>query len=221
MDILDLTREIEQGHVRALVVDVDGTLYRQDLVRSRMLMRLLLKTLVRPNHMLEVWRALHAYRAAQESLRESCPECADLAAEQVRTAAAACGLPEAAVTTHVGKWMETAPLDLLRVSRRRDVWDCLHMAKQRGLRLAVWSDYPAAAKLQAMELDGLFDVVVCAQDRDVGKFKPHPRGLEVALAKLEVGGEHTVYIGDRPEVDAVAAHRAGVRFVGVGHAARS
>jgi FMN phosphatase YigB (HAD superfamily) len=221
MDILGLSQAIEQGAFKALVVDVDGTLYRQSTVRSRMFMRLLKQTLLRPKDMYEVWRALQAYRNAQETLRETCPECADLGAEQLRTAAAACGLSKDVMATHVGNWMETAPLDLLRPSRRADVWDCLMKAKQHGLRLAVWSDYPATAKLNAMGLDGLFHVVVCAQDHDVRKFKPDPRGLEVALAKLEVRGEHAVYIGDRPEVDGVAAHRAGVRFVGVGHAARA
>jgi HAD superfamily hydrolase (TIGR01549 family) len=219
MDILALSREIERGHIKALVVDVDGTLYRQRPVRYRMFIRLLKQTLIRPRDMFEVWRALQAYRNAQETMRETCHECADLAAEQQRTAAAACGLSNDRMAIHVAKWMETAPLDLLRSARRTDVWDCLKKAKQHGLRLGVWSDYPATAKLQAMDGGGLFDVVVCAQDHDVARFKPDPRGLEVALAKLGVAGAHAVYIGDRPEVDGVAAQRAGVPFVGVGTAA--
>jgi HAD superfamily hydrolase (TIGR01549 family) len=219
MDIFGLSQEIERGHIKALVVDVDGTLYRQSPVRYRMFMRLLKQTVVRPRDMYQVWRALQAYRNAQETMRETCPQCADLAAEQVRTAAAACGLSNDIMAMHVGTWMETAPLDLLQASRRADVWDCLRKAKQHGLQLGVWSDYPAAAKLHAMDGEGMFDVVVCAQDHDVARFKPDPRGLEVALAKLGVAGTDAVYIGDRPEVDGLAALRAGVPFVGVGPAA--
>ncbi|WP_323117909.1 HAD family hydrolase [Burkholderia alba] len=48
---------------------------------------------------------------------------------------------------------------------------------------------------------------------DVGRHKPHPDGLLLALARLAVPVEHAVYVGDH-EVDALAAQAAGIRFIG-------
>ena len=219
MNLPSLSRAIDEGAVRALVTDVDGTLYRQTPVRHRMALRLFRKALIQPRETAKVFRSIHAYRHAQESMRDTCPDCDNLAEEQIRLAAEACRLPEAVVARHVATWMESSPLTLLRSAMRQDVADCLEKARARGLRLAVWSDYPATSKLKALGMERLFHVVVCAQDLDVQRFKPDPRGLEVAVARLGVTKEDTIYIGDRPEVDGLAAVRAGVRHVIVGSSA--
>jgi HAD superfamily hydrolase (TIGR01509 family) len=80
----------------------------------------------------------------------------------------------------------------------------------------VLSDYPPAAKLAALGVDQYFDVAVCAQDAEVRAFKPSPRGIRVALARLGVEPREALYVGDRPEVDAAAAAAAGVPCVIVG-----
>jgi len=44
-------------------------------------------------------------------------------------------------------------------------------------------------------------------------FKPNPRGLLVALKRLESGRAESLYIGDRVDVDAATAEAAGVPCV--------
>jgi FMN phosphatase YigB (HAD superfamily) len=78
--------------------------------------------------------------------------------------------------------------------------------------LAVLSDYSADRKLAAMGLAHFFDVVVTAQDPEVQRFKPDPAGLELVLQRLAVRMSEAVYIGDREDVDAVAASRAGMQY---------
>lgn len=210
------TTKADGKQLAALVFDVDGTLYRQPPVRRQMLQRLALRTLLHPREMVGVWRAINAYRVAQEKMRATCPDCSSIAEEQIRMACRSTGLPESVVACHVAEWMERAPLDLLRPAMHDGLLDLLRAAKEEGLRLAVWSDYPAAAKLKAMGLDEYFDVVVSAQDTAVQRFKPDPRGLEIVLNKLGVSNDQAIYIGDRPEVDGYAAARAGVRCFIIG-----
>ena len=62
-----------------------------------------------------------------------------------------------------------------------------------------------------MGIAEFFDVVVTAQDPEVQRFKPDPAGLELTLRRLAVRKDEAVYIGDRADVDAVAASRAGIR----------
>ena len=121
------------------------------------------------------------------------------------------GYPVAAVRRTVEQWMEQAPLDLILAARRPGVVECLQTLRGAGIRIGALSDYPATAKLTAMGLAALFDVVVCAQDSGVGRLKPDPAGLRMVLRRLLVPADQAVYVGDRPEVDAPAAGAAGMR----------
>jgi phosphoglycolate phosphatase-like HAD superfamily hydrolase len=80
----------------------------------------------------------------------------------------------------------------------------------------VFSDYPAVPKLVAMGVANFFDIVVTAQDPEVQKVKPNPRGLEVTLERLGVEKHQALYIGDRPETDGAAAYSAGLACVILG-----
>lgn len=195
--------------LRAIVFDVDGTLYDQAPVRRAMFCRLAQFAMSHPVEGVAVLRILRAYRRAQEALRDGGDE-GDVAAAQEQLAARWTGYSRHRVRASVARWMDQEPLSLLTSARSDGLFEALFAARRRKLRLGVCSDYPAHSKLHALQVGPLFDVVVCAQDANVQRFKPHPRGLLVAIEQLGVQPEETLYVGDRPEVDAVAAARAGV-----------
>jgi len=199
----------DAARLKAVVFDVDGTLYRQGRLRRAMARRLLLAHAARPLHGLRTFRVLSAYRKAQEHLRER-PATTDLAEEQLRMACERSQADRAFVAACMARWMEREPLDLLAACMWPGLLEFIRECKARGLRTGVLSDYPAEAKLEALGLKGLFDVVLCAQAADIGVFKPNPRGLRVALERLGTTAGEALYVGDRAEVDAVAAAAAGV-----------
>jgi putative hydrolase of the HAD superfamily len=199
--------------LKALIFDVDGTLYEQGPVRRSMLYRILRAHLTSPaKGLLTLW-ALRAYREAQEVLRGLPPGSGDIAGAQLELASRRTGVSAQRIASLVAHWMEREPLPLLASSMRKGTQELLGEARRRGLRLAAWSDYPAEGKLAAMGIGGFFDVVVTAQDPEVQRFKPDPRGLEIALQRLGVGKTEAICIGDRADVDAVAAGRAGTQHV--------
>jgi len=198
------------SQLKALIFDVDGTLYLQGRLRRSMLHRLLRVHLTRPVQGILTLQVLSAYRRAQEALRTLPRESMDIATAQVALAAKRIGMSADAVLPFITQWMEEEPLPFLSSSRRAGTVELLHELKGRGLRLAVFSDYPADRKLAAMRIEKFFDVVVTAQDREVQCFKPNPRGLEVTVQRLGILKHEAFYIGDRVEVDAVAARRAGI-----------
>jgi putative hydrolase of the HAD superfamily len=205
-----------QPRVRALVFDVDGTLYDRAPVRRAMLERLLWLCVTTPAEAVSTLRVLRAYRRAQEALRRGPQDFFDIAGLQVRTAAAAAHVGEDRVRVCVARWMECEPLSAVARARREGLFELLCVGRRLGLRMGVASDYPAEGKLGALHLAAFFDAIVWAQQPEVQRFKPDPRGLLVALDRLNVAPEEAVYIGDRPDVDAVAAERAGMRCVIVG-----
>jgi len=189
--------------LKALIFDVDGTLYEQAPVRRAMLYRLLRANLTSPGRDFVTLRALYSYRKAHEELRSIPPDSGEIASAQLRLASKACGVSPEIIASCVARWMEHEPLSLLAASMRKGTAELLQAAKQLGLRLAVCSDYPADRKLAAMGIAGFFDVVVTAQDPEVQRLKPDPRGLEVTIQRLAVRKNEAVYIGDR--VDDVIA----------------
>jgi len=216
---------MEQSHARtalgnreiaAVILDVDGTMYDQARVRRTMLWRILKSNAFSPGSLVRTARIVRAYRRVQEDLRSATRASDDLAEEQYRCAAQQLGLDVNVVEETVGHWMEREPLDIVSECVRTGLREFLEEARKRGLRIGVVSDYPAAAKLDAMTVAHLFDAVVTAQDRDVQRFKPDPRGIAVALERLSVPCDEALYIGDRDDIDVEAATRARVACVLIG-----
>jgi phosphoglycolate phosphatase/putative hydrolase of the HAD superfamily len=205
--------------LEAVIIDVDGTLYRQAPVHRAMIWRLARTYRTSPLRAITTLRVLRAYRQAQEALRDSNHRESDLATAQIRLASQWTRTAESVVEGCVARWMERAPLDLVRQARRNGVIEFLEAAKQSGLHLAVFSDYPAEAKLTAMGVAEFFDVVLCAQDPEVQQFKPGPLGIHIALRRLGVEAGRALYVGDRPDTDVEAAKRAGVSCVILGRRA--
>ena len=198
----------QDANPAAVILDVDGTLYHQRPLRIAMLLRLARAAARRPREMARASRVLRSYRTAQEVLRASAdPD----PLRQVDVAAAECGRPVAEVQALVEHWMEREPLAILPRYGRPGLRAFLERARARGVRLGVFSDYPAYAKLEALGVRDLFDAVLSAQDAGVGRFKPDPKGLLLVAEALRVRPADTVYVGDRADVDGEAARRAGMR----------
>lgn len=205
--------------IRSVIFDVDGTLYRSAPVRRAMLVRLLANVALHPRRGLRTISHLRAYRHAQEELR-GVPALVDLDARQIEHACRASGATPSEMRACVDEWMNRRPLDLVRAAAMPGLDDALRQLRSAGLRLGVFSDYPAGEKLRALRVADLFDAVACAQDEGIGRFKPDPLGLDVVAGLLGTAPARTLYVGDRLDVDAAAALRGGFRFLLLGRSDR-
>jgi FMN phosphatase YigB (HAD superfamily) len=206
------TMPCQAAHLKALLFDLDGTLYPLRPVRIAVLRNLIVSHLPRITSAFRTMRALAAYRRSQDLLRRAEFSSIALRDAQLRTASQLCNLPVEFVARCVSDWMEEGPLKVLPRYVRTDLVRVLQFAKKSGIRTAVCSDYPAGPKIAALGLTEWFDLIASAQDPEVGEFKPSPKILQFALERLGVSPEQALYIGDRPEVDGAAAKRAGIAF---------
>jgi FMN phosphatase YigB (HAD superfamily) len=208
------------SHARAVLFDVDGTLYHQTPLRAAMLAELSTIGCLPggPLSPARRWRLLSAFRRIREELRHVHPGSVDLESEQYRRAAAAALVSEAQARAAVEEWIFTRPLKYLPLYRRRGVIDAFRALRDRGLQVGVFSDYPTAAKLAALDVSSFVTLEVCATDAAVNAFKPHARGFLHACAIWGLPPDRVIYIGDRPDVDAVGAASAGMRCLIVGRA---
>lgn len=205
---------INEGHrsaaPTAVIFDVDGTLYWQKGLRRRMLFELLFSALRSSQTRLDL-RILKRFREDRERLGDRVQS--GFQEAQYRLTAEAMGLTAARVEEAVRLWIYEKPLRHLRRHRVPGIEVWLDELRSKGVRLGVYSEYPAADKLAALDLQ--FDAVVASTDPDVDAFKPNPKGIHVALERLGVQPERALFVGDRRDRDQPCAEAAGLEFLWV------
>lgn len=131
--------------------------------------------------------------------------------------AAVIGLPLHEMFRSLTGETEPARADEIMVRGTRiypEVPPLLARLREQGLAVAIVSSkfrYRIEAILALNQLQSLVDVLIGGED--VQRHKPDPEGLVLALARLGVPARSAIYVGDHA-VDAQAAERAGVAFVG-------
>ncbi len=191
--------------IRAVLFDVDGTLYRQTPVRLRMTAELVAFAAAHPFRAATTWRALSAYRVAQESLRGQDD---GGAARQLEVAASRTGLDRDSIAAIVDEWMIERPLQYLARYRADGVVALLEFLNARRVPMGVLSDYPALKKIEALGLQSYFSLVLCGGDPEIGAFKPNPRGFLAACDRWDIEPADVLYVGDRVDADAAGAAAA-------------
>ena len=194
-------------------MDVDGTLYDQSAVRRRMAWRLAKFCVRNPAQGRPTLRAIQAYRCAQEQIRATGDS---LASQQLAIASRSAGQPEKQIQDIVSRWLETEPLEAIGKARLPGLIEFCKWAKSLAIPLAVVSDYPAREKLEALEISTYVSAVVSAQDQDLNSFKPSPSGILKALRQIDVAPSEAIYVGDRADVDVLAANAAGATAILIG-----
>ena len=202
--------------IEAIVLDVDGTLYRQGPVRRQMAVRLAAACVTQPLRTFDAIRVIRAFRTNLETLRTSAPEDADHPAQQLRRTVEQTEMSEQLVRTLIDEWMFERPLALIGGYPRKGLHRFLGRAIQLGIRLAAFSEYPCEGKLESLGVREPFSVVVSSYDPEVRRFKPDPAGFLHAARRLGSSPETTLVIGDRDDADGAGARAAGMRYLEVG-----
>ena len=165
---------------------------------------ILLYCLARPWKISQL-RTIHEFRKAREQLADE--EAVAISRAQYERPASRLGISPAQVEEAVEEWMYERPLPHLRACRYAGVAEVFSRLKETGRTVAAFSDYPAAKKLEALELEA--DLVVTAMDPEVDRLKPHPAGLLRVIELARAEPAEVLLIGDRDERDGECARRAG------------
>ena len=199
-----LAQSVDWPAVKAVIFDVDGTLYAQRPLRRKMLLELAAYYALRPWHLREL-QLLSRFRTERE--HRAGTSCAALEQAQyewvARTPAQVARLRQV-----VDTWIFRRPNRHLASCAYPGVADFFAALRQRGIKIGIYSDYPAQQKLQALGLRA--DVLVSSTDAEVNALKPQPQGLRRAAEALGVPVGACLFLGDRPELDGRCAELAGM-----------
>jgi HAD superfamily hydrolase (TIGR01549 family) len=199
---------------RAVLFDLDGTLYHQLPVRALMAAELAAESLSAPPGRLV--RTLRTFREVREELRQVDASTAHLAALQFERTAEKCDQPAALVADLVDEWICRRPLKYIAHFKRSAVMTLITRLHRRNVALGVLSDYPVSQKLAALNLTHAFSLTLCTTEPAINAFKPNPKGFLIACERFGLEPREVVYVGDRPDVDAVGARAAGMHCYLVG-----
>jgi FMN phosphatase YigB (HAD superfamily) len=193
---------------RLVVFDMDGTLYRQDLVRTHMA-RMLATHLLWSARGRRKIRIIRRFRQVREELADR--EEHGVLLKQYAIVSDELGVGVDEVREVTTEWLEERPLPVLARAAQPAVRELFGALAEAGTRIAVLSDYPAWDKLAALGLSA--DMVVSATEPEVDCFKPLPLGLERIITAASEPAERVLMIGDRDERDGECARRAGTRYL--------
>lgn len=208
--------DADTRRIRGVLFDVDGTLYHARPLRRRVITRLLVLPLRGLSRALRTWRILSSFRRALEDVRHELPGHEPLATVHYRRAGELAGADAGDMRACVEEWMLRRPLPFLRRYRRAGVEEFLELLASRDVRIGFFSDYPVRAKLEALGLGHYASLELCATDPDVNAYKPWPHGFRRACEVWGLEPGEVIYVGDRPEVDAIGAAAAGMRCAIIG-----
>jgi len=93
-------------------------------------------------------------------------------------------------------------------------WAIAH-ARQHARTAIITDGYLAMQrnKVQALALDGRFDLIVYSDIFGREGWKPSPRPYQEVMASLRCSGDDCIYIGDNPTKDFVTARKLGWKTV--------
>tara|TARA_R110000868_G_C10971850_1_gene770130 strand:+ start:12531 stop:13217 length:687 start_codon:yes stop_codon:yes gene_type:complete len=193
--------------VELVVFDVDGTLFDLKRIRFKMACRLIYYYFLHPLEFKDFYRLLKFRKLREKAILEP----PAIAREIIHSIAFEVGVSPSYMDSLVKRWMIDVPCKLLRGARFHDLVRFFKLLEARGIKLAVWSDYPTEQKLDALGLQVEFQMY--PEISKSGNLKPSPSPLAELISQASVSAGHVLVIGDREECDGAAARALGANFI--------
>lgn len=205
-----------QFKVKAVLFDVDGTLYNQSFLRLIMGIQIFFSCLIFPFKAVSKLKVIKYYRISQESLRNKKIKSSDLEFEQIRLTSELSKIDKNKVEIIIAKWFDDIPLKFIPFCKKRGLIETFKFLYQNQIRIGLYSDYPCEKKAKALKINNFVSVILSSMDKEILTFKPDPKGFIVSSERIGFPVENILYVGDRADVDIRGANLSGMKAVLLG-----
>ncbi len=188
---------------KAIVLDVDGTLYSSLGLKVLLTPALLYATILSP----KLLTVINSFRELRE--RKSGEEVKGLADQQYMWAAQELGIPANSVKDIIVKWMHQNPLAYLPLVKHHGLEKFILFCREHQKIIVFYSDYPIVDKIKMLNISQPY-LAYSAEDDKIDALKPSPKGLKIMMQELNLNPSECVMIGDRTDRDEAAAKTVGM-----------
>lgn len=203
---------------KLILLDMDGTLYYQRKMQMLMCMEMLGYALCHPFSLwklktISVFRKVRENVPGMEEKQEKVKTVSgsNLLQEHYKKTAVKIKKAPQEIEEVIGEWMFKRPLKHIYSCRDCVLGDKVQEWKQKGLKVVVYSDYPAEDKCRAL---GIFPDGIYSSDLErIGQMKPSAKAVEVIVSDFGVEKEEVLVIGDRYSRDGKMAENAHVDYL--------
>lgn len=194
--------------VKAIVFDVDGTLYNQNIFRIFLVLDLLKHFILSPKKTLAALKVLKTYRKVHEEIRKDL-NAVDLYNVQIKKTADLHKIHFDDANKIMEDWFHTKPLKHITYTKRKKLIETFKWFKENNIKTALLSDYPCERKAKALGVFEYVDEIKSSMDVDIDKLKPDAKGLLRVAEILNLKPAEIMYVGDRYKIDIIGAKNAG------------
>ena len=201
---------LQEHTIKALCLDIDGTLYPKWMLNLRMIRSVFPSPLLG----LRFNGVRQKYRDVQETESIRPPNREGLLNRQAKLMLKRFGksvteentllMRKAIDAQFYRAWQRT----FLSIKPYAHMRQALMMAKQEGLAIVVFSDFPVEKKLKTLGIADLVDVELSSEDS--GYLKPSPKAFSYLLDHVDAAPREVLYVGDSYTKDCQGAKRAGM-----------
>lgn len=202
---------LQENTIKALCLDIDGTLYSKHMLNLRMMRSVFPSPLLglRFNGVRQQYRELQEQEDTEPANRDG------LLDRQANLMLKRFGQPVTKENTRLMRkrideqFYDAWKRSFLSIKAYAHMREALLMAKGKGLQIVAFSDFPVERKLETLGIADLVDVALTSEDS--GYLKPSARAFSYLLDHVEVSPGEVLYVGDSYTKDCQGAKGAGMR----------
>lgn len=205
---------LENEKYRLILLDMDGTLYYQRKMQLLICFEMLGFVLCHP---LSIWKlkTIFVFRKVRENAgtKEESKNIygTNFLHEHYKKTADKIKKTPQEIEEVIDEWMFKRPLKHIYACRDLVLCDKLQEWKQKGIKVVIYSDYPAEDKCRVL---GIFpDGIYSSDSERIGQMKPSSKAVEVIVSDFGIEKEDILAIGDRYSRDGRMAENAGVDYL--------
>ena len=189
---------------KALIVDLDGTLYFQYGVQCIMGCRMLFYYLFHFWKFKELLAIMYYRKQREKNLKEIVDNQYILVAQKY-------GINPKRVEEIVQIWLFHKPLTLLKIFKDKKLVKIIDKCKNTGINIIIYSDYPTKEKLMALNIK--YCKSYDSTHPEIRTLKPDVKGLQYILKSNILNKKDVLLIGDRDSKDGECARRCNVDYI--------
>ena len=190
---------------KGFIFDIDGTLYSQEQMRVKMLLRLLGHYCIRPHKLWELY-AVYQFRKLREKSEWKQASFDELYKEIEKHISK----PPAQIANRVQYWLFEAPLDVLRECAYQEVAEFINAQHEEGKQIIIYSDYPGKDKLGAIGIE--YDLLFDFGQNGISEQKPSMSIMKKILSESGLQPSELLYVGDRDDRDKASAELVSIPY---------